>query len=243
MQVDGQRFFLHEHPHTASSWKMTEVVAMINMKNVETTTCDMCAYGLKSADADGEASVQKRTRLMSNCHGIIKRVSAQCTNKTAEKESDKHRHGQLLGGNAKACQVYPRMFTRAVCEGIAAQKVLLNLGLRSQPLMAVGEMTTVVKTAGMAGTDTAVSNPSKELHEDDGIIAYDDQSGATLSPAMVAAARQEEIRYFHEMKVYRKVNISECWNATGKPPIAVRWIDINKGDSDNPNYRSRLVAK
>ena len=30
---------------------------------------------------------------------------------------------------------------------------------------------------------------------------------------------------------------------TGKGPIGSRWIDINKGDDENPEYRSRLVAK
>ena len=32
-------------------------------------------------------------------------------------------------------------------------------------------------------------------------------------------------------------------SATGRKPIAVRWVDMNKGDKANPNYRSRLVAK
>ena len=30
---------------------------------------------------------------------------------------------------------------------------------------------------------------------------------------------------------------------TGKKPIGTRWVDVNKGDEDNPEYRSRLVAK
>ena len=30
---------------------------------------------------------------------------------------------------------------------------------------------------------------------------------------------------------------------TGRPPISVRWVDVNKGDDVNPNYRSRLVAR
>ncbi len=30
---------------------------------------------------------------------------------------------------------------------------------------------------------------------------------------------------------------------TGKSPISVRWVDVNKGDELNPNYRSRLVAR
>ena len=45
------------------------------------------------------------------------------------------------------------------------------------------------------------------------------------------------------MGVYCKVSVDECWSKTGKAPIAVRWIDINKGDEQHPNYRSRLVAK
>ena len=29
----------------------------------------------------------------------------------------------------------------------------------------------------------------------------------------------------------------------GKLPITVKWVDVNKGDDDEPNYRSRLVAR
>ena len=36
---------------------------------------------------------------------------------------------------------------------------------------------------------------------------------------------------------------AEAKQTTGKPPISVRWVDTNKGDDDNPDYRSRLVAK
>jgi hypothetical protein len=45
------------------------------------------------------------------------------------------------------------------------------------------------------------------------------------------------------MGVYKKVSKNRCWLVTGKKPIAVRWIDVNKGDDVTPNYRSRLVAK
>ena len=30
--------------------------------------------------------------------------------------------------------------------------------------------------------------------------------------------------------------------ATGKAPITVRRVDVNKGDDESPNYRSRLVV-
>ena len=29
----------------------------------------------------------------------------------------------------------------------------------------------------------------------------------------------------------------------GKPPISVKWVDVNKSDDEEPNYRSRLVAR
>ena len=59
----------------------------------------------------------------------------------------------------------------------------------------------------------------------------------------VFSARKEEIEYVHKMKLYDKVPITECRQRTGKGPISVRWIDINKGDATSPNYRPRLVAR
>ena len=60
---------------------------------------------------------------------------------------------------------------------------------------------------------------------------------------MMSRARRDETEYFKEMGVYEKVDISESSAATGKAPIAVRWVDINKGDTKNLVYRSQLVAK
>ena len=43
--------------------------------------------------------------------------------------------------------------------------------------------------------------------------------------------------------VYRKVPIAECRANTSREPIGTKWVDINKGDDTNPEYRSRLVAQ
>ena len=83
----------------------------------------------------------------------------------------------------------------------------------------------------------------EELHEPDMKTAFDDLTGDELSAPMVRQARKEEMRYFKDMRVYDKVPIEECLAETGRKPIAVRWVDINKGDTAQPNYRSRLVAK
>ena len=74
-------------------------------------------------------------------------------------------------------------------------------------------------------------------------MAWDDVSGKVLDKEMVQRARQEEIDEYRMHEVYTKVAISESWKETGKPPVQVRWIDINQGDSEHPDYRSRLVAK
>ena len=47
----------------------------------------------------------------------------------------------------------------------------------------------------------------------------------------------------NKMKLYTNVPIVECVKTLGERPIVVRWIDINKGDKTNPNYRLRLVAE
>ena len=48
---------------------------------------------------------------------------------------------------------------------------------------------------------------------------------------------------FNKHGVEKKVNIEECYSKTGKAPIGVKWVDINKGDAVHPEYRSRLVAQ
>ena len=54
----------------------------------------------------------------------------------------------------------------------------------------------------------------------------------------VIKARLEEMQH----KVYVEVQIQQCYDSTGEAPIKVHWIDINKEDEENREYRSRLVA-
>ena len=49
--------------------------------------------------------------------------------------------------------------------------------------------------------------------------------------------------YVRDHQVYEHSSIRECYERTGAAPIDTRWIDTNKGDEDNPQYRSRWVAK
>ena len=73
--------------------------------------------------------------------------------------------------------------------------------------------------------------------------AWDDTTGEELDHKMVRAARDEEMVEVRKHHLYSKVPLKECWERTGKDPIGVRWVDVNKGDNVHPEYRSRLVAK
>jgi hypothetical protein len=235
MQLSGKRHFLHEHPERSKSWEMPEVIEFLLKPEVGSITCHMCAFGMTSEDKQGVDLVHKATRLMSSSEEILKRMNMRCSNELGGKQ---RRHVHLEQGRARQAQVYPRQFCIRVCEGIAAQKRKEILGVRSRPIMSIEEMCSVAK-------NRPEECPGAALHEDDGEmwVAVDDVTGQRLDPTLMRIARKDEIAYFKEMGVYEKVDIAEAWRETGKAPIAVRWVDINKGDSENPNYRSRLVAK
>ena len=72
--------------------------------------------------------------------------------------------------------------------------------------------------------------------------AYDDVSGAWLDPAAVRQARKQELEYIEKMKVWKIIDRAEA-TRLGISVIGTRWIDINKGDVEQPIHRSRLVAQ
>ena len=73
-------------------------------------------------------------------------------------------------------------------------------------------------------------------------VAKDDVSGKDLVPELVVKAREEEMSYFRKLGVY-KVVPREHQKGTGGKIIGTRWVDVNKGDAESPNCRSRLVGR
>ena len=72
---------------------------------------------------------------------------------------------------------------------------------------------------------------------------WDEATGLPLDPARVAAARAEEWAYMDELEVMVPATLDEALEATGHRPVPCRWVDIDKGDSTAPLYRSRLVCQ
>ena len=108
---------------------MPVVLEMLLKEDVELVEVDMCDFGMVASDEFGEALVRKRTKVLTNASEVARRIARKC--------NGQHRHVHLVGGRAKRAQLYPRAFSREVCEGIAAQKRLHGLGLRHRPLMSL----------------------------------------------------------------------------------------------------------
>lgn len=73
-------------------------------------------------------------------------------------------------------------------------------------------------------------------------VAWDEVTGSPLDPERVRQARQVEMDYFSLVNVYARVPRTHQ-KETGGKLIPCKWVDVNKGDNERPNYRSRLVGQ
>ena len=60
---------------------------------------------------------------------------------------------------------------------------------------------------------------------------------------MAMAARKLELEFFEKMGVYTRVTRDQALASGKGKVIQGRWIDVNKGSSETPDYRSRYVGK
>ena len=138
-----------------------------------------------------------------------------------------HEHIRLEGGSrTKQSEVYPEELCKEIVRGLKRQ-------MRKDGRIARGSV----------GSICSIEDAGIEEYEEEFRQYWDDISGKELDPAGVKKAREEEMEEFRKHGVYVKVPIEEAVKKTGKKPIGSRWVDINKGDEGNPEYRSRLVAK
>ena len=79
VRVGGVRYFMHEHPDTASSWRLDCIKELAAHPSVHESRAHMCAYGLTSVDEHGEGLVRKATRCLTNSPEVAKMLQRQCT--------------------------------------------------------------------------------------------------------------------------------------------------------------------
>ena len=178
-------------------------------------TSDMCQFGMQQLGDDGVMkAVMKPTKWLSNSPFILNKLSRRCDRE--------HEHQQLIGGRAKAAQVYPTQLCTSILKGLKRQLTCDGVLSRRH----IGSI-----------------EPEEEtLDSTDLWGEFYDVSGNALESSKVREARLEEIQGLKDRGTYEKVPIEECHRVTGKGPIRTRFVDLNKGDHKTPNYRSRLVA-
>jgi len=71
----------------------------------------------------------------------------------------------------------------------------------------------------------------------------DERTGEELDPKLVRQAESEEIAFLKRINLYVEVDTAECWTNNGKAPIPTKWVKVNKGTTEVPEVRCRLVAR
>ena len=72
---------------------------------------------------------------------------------------------------------------------------------------------------------------------------FDDRTGEALDKNMVNRARMEEVEFMLKIGVFEQIDHEEYVTNAEKKAVSVRWVDVNKGSKEEPEVRSRLVAR
>ncbi len=236
MQCNAGRLFVFEHPVGASTWETRLMKDLHAKEGVYKVNFDFCtagmAVGSKRNAEDRPHPVKKRTSLITNSSAIhIIFKEAQCRGD--------HVHAEILSGKTAECQQYPEKFCKMICESV--KRELSTIKWRNRLCQEFDITGTMQKLLEMHDKVETATVPPEEDHFTslyDDVDFVDDITGAPLRKNLAIEARKKEIEYFRRLGVYTKVK-KEKWMKI----ISTKWIDQNKGDEMDPNYRARLVAR
>ena len=93
--------------------------------------------------------------------------------------------------------------------------------------------------AGCYGVQGATDDAEVAMHSQGPAEGYsglyrDDLTWQVLKDSLVIEARRAELAFFHSKSVWTKQPLATARQRTGRPPITVRWVDVNKGMSSIP---------
>lgn len=228
-QLDAGRYFLHEHPSYATSWELPSIQQLLGTPGVQRATGDQCQYG---AEAVNGRPIKKPSDFMTNSPQVAAALSRRCEgNGGTCSRARGGQHQPCEGAHAHRAQIYPKGLCRAILHGITQQ-------LRADRLTKAGCLGVQVPD-----DDHEIEHTLYGPKQGYSGKFHDDLTGQVLRDELVMAARATELTFFTSKAVWKKVPRATAQRTTGRRPISVRWVDVNKGDELNPNYRSRLVAR
>ena len=222
LQTEAGRYYVHEHPATASSWRESAMKDLIKQPGARTVISYLCMFGLTTEGSRPgvQMAARKRTKFMTNFPEVAQVLERRC--------DGSHQHQPLLQGRAKRAEEYTDELCKAICRGIKEQfkmdqakvKFLMSVNVKDK----VGDI------------------PEEEHVHEDAKWAWDDITGKALDPKEVQRARLQEMGYINDKGVWKVVD--RRWTLAREIPIVgTRWLDVDKGDARAPNLRSRLVAQ
>ena len=93
--------------------------------------------------------------------------------------------------------------------------------------------------AGQHVAEPDVWLTSPEYYED----IHDAITGLRVDPALVAKARNTEMRFLvNELNAYKYDSVDNSLKTRRKRPIPVKWVEMNQGDTQRPEVRPRLAV-
>ena len=99
-EVRRGRYFLHEHPWSASSLKADDLQEVMRLPGVQVVKGPMRRWVMRGTDFNGnECYIRKQCGWMTNCSELAELLRGECANEKSGKEQ--HRHVVLLGASQR----------------------------------------------------------------------------------------------------------------------------------------------
>ena len=167
---------------------------------------------------------------MGNAPHLLRALDHRCHGHgwCSRRKGGRHVHAQ--GSLTRKTAIYSDKLRRAITKGMTDQ-------LTADGMVKPGEV-------GINALDDEIMKTSMKGPAQGYSGAYrDDLAKQVLHDDLVREVRKKELEYFCSKGVWAKRPKSEARAKTGRGPMSVRWVDVNKGDDMNRRYRSRLVAR
>ena len=154
----------------------------------------------------------------------------------------------MVDGRAKLAARYPDALCRAICKGIIEEKkerannlrAVVEIDERTRPFrMDLEEHHEREEAEIQLYPLMRLTHGTKNRNDVSEALAWDDLTGMRLDAQKVIEARSREIQYVRDMSVWIKIPRRQA-QARGMKVRNTRWIDISKGETTNPIYRSKI---
>ena len=219
------KYYLHEHPATALSWKEDAVEALARHPLSKVVVADQCRYGLVTPSADDPTKMlpaMKPTKFLTNSVMMASQLNLRCRRD--------HKHQPLVSGRCKDASYCPAPLVRAILKGIAQQAEhdrQMTSAVRQSDELLVSKVLAIPMSQPKCvapvpwGQDTTSSVPRMK----GGTVPityrecnfreryYDEYTGELLPRPLIRAAIEDELNYFNS-KVWQLSTIDDMMRVT-----------------------------